>query len=222
MPLELRTAPATPAVLLADAKTYLGIDDTVNDAEITSMLNALTERAEHWTGRALVTQTHALWLDAFPSSEKKGSPRDGLFQLPINYFDEADRNLKIPRPPLQSVTFLKTYDTANAATVFDASNYQVDTVSSPARICLVVATSWPTALRTMNAIEIEFVCGYGAESDVPAALKEGIKIWLKLLFAQKTKLFESDESTQGLAEQVGGGIPPQVEALWKPYQLIRL
>jgi uncharacterized phiE125 gp8 family phage protein len=206
MSLKLKTAPAEGAVTLVEAKDYLRISDTQDDLQITSLIHALTERAELWTGRAWIDQSWTLWLDSFPF-------RDNGFAMQI----------EIPRPPLQSVTHLKTYDSAGVGSVLSDSAYLVDSVSVPGRIVLQEGHSWPSGgLRSANAIEIEFTAGYGSASDVPSALREGILLWMKILFAGKTKLFESDESTPGLANLHNTEIPPQTKVLWQPYQLMRL
>ena len=191
---------------MAEAKDYLRISDTQDDLQITSLIHALTERAEMWTGRAWLDQSWTLWLDSFPL-------------CPNGYA----RQIEISRPPLQSVTHLKTYDSAGVGSVLSDSAYLVDTASVPGRIVLQEGHSWPSGgLRSANAIEIEFTAGYGSSSEVPSALREGILLWMKILFAGKTKLFESDESTPGLANLHNTEIPPQTKVLWQPYQLMRL
>jgi uncharacterized phiE125 gp8 family phage protein len=206
MSLKLKTAPAEGAVTLAEAKDYLRISDTQDDLQISSLITALTERAESWTGRASVDQSWTFWLDAFPLRQNGYA-----------------RQIEILRPPLQSVTHLKTYDSAGVGSVLSDTTYFVDTASVPGRIVLQEGHSWPNGgLRSANAIEIEFTAGYGSASEVPAAMREGILLWMKILFAGKSKLFESDESTPALANLHNTAIPPQTKALWQPYQLMRL
>jgi uncharacterized phiE125 gp8 family phage protein len=222
MNLVLKTEPATEPVTLPDVKGYMRITDTDDDALITGLITATRMKCEAFTRRALITQTWALWLDRFPKFEEKNAPRDGYYELPITYFDSVARVLQLPRPPLQSVTFLKTYDAANVATVFDAANTLVDVASNPGRIALNQNQTWPTGLRAVNAVEIEFVAGYGVASQVPEPIKQGILLWIKLMFANKSKLYESDESTPGLLEMNRDAIPVPVAALWQPYKVLTL
>jgi uncharacterized phiE125 gp8 family phage protein len=222
MALKLKTAPASEPVSLSDTKTYLRINDDDDDAFITALIIAVRQRFEEWSGRSLITQTWTLWLDGFPQSEKKNSPREGYFELPVAHYDAVQRVVEIPRSPLQSVASLKTYDTANNATVFNSSNYLVDSVSNPGRIALNRGAAWPAGLRDINAVEIEFIAGYGNAADIPESIKQGILLWIKLLFADKSKLFESDESTPGLLEINRVPIPAVVKALWEPYRTINL
>ena len=220
MALKQKTPPASEPVTLSEAKAYLRITDSDDDAFINSLIASVRQRFEEWTARSLITQTWTLWLDGFPRKEKINSPKEGYFELPVDRFDEVKRLVGIPRCPLQSVTFLKTHNSANVATVFDSANYLVDSVSNPGRIALNKGAAWPTDLRCINAVEIEFLAGYGTAADVPEPIKQGILLWIKLLFADKSKLFESDESTPGLLEINRVPIPAVVKTLWEPYRMI--
>lgn len=221
MALKLKTPPASEPVLLNEAKTYLRITDS-DDAFINALITAVRQRFEEWAGRSLITQTWTLWLDGFPLREKNSSPREGYYELPVAHYDALQRVIEIPRPPLISVTSLKTYDTANNTTVFNSSNYLVDAVSTPGRLALNPGATWPAGLRGVNAVEIEFVAGFGNAADVPESIKQGMLLWVKLLFTDKSKLFESDESTPGLIEINRVPLPAVVKALWEPYRIFNL
>ncbi len=221
MTLQRQSAPASEPLTAAETKSYLRVTDTDDDALIEGLIAAVRQQAEAFTGRALITQTWTLWLDRVPR-RKRSAGNAGIFQLPVDFFDGAARTIEIPRPPLQSVSFVNTYDTANNASTFDASRYWVDTASQPGRLALNEGASWPGNLRSVNAVEIQFVAGYGDASSVPDALKQGMLLWIKLLFADKGKLFESDESTAGLVELNREPLPPQVQSLWRPFRLSRL
>ena len=211
MALKLKTRPSLEPVSLSEAKGLLRIDDTNDDPLISSMITAVRQQAEEWTGRSFLTQTWTLWLDQF--SVLSGSRINKL----------KDRVLAPPRPPMRSVVFIKTYDKKNSASLFDKTDYFVDTIQSPGRIALNENCSWPDNLRKFNAVEIEYIAGYGpSASDVPAGIKQGMLQWIKLLFANKSKLYESDESTPGLLEMNRIPIPPLVLMLWEPYRLIQL
>jgi uncharacterized phiE125 gp8 family phage protein len=225
MSLKLKTPPATEPVTLAEAKAYLDIEvtDTVDDALLTGIISALREKCEAFTGRALITQTWTLRFDFFPTRQKKGAPLEGFHQVPVDHFDEPVEVIKISKVPLLSVTHLKTFDSANVETVFDASNYFVDVHSEPGRIGLNQGSTWPVGLRRMNAVEIEFISGYGDASAVPQSIKQGMLLWIKLLMANKSKLFESDDnSSNSLSELNLKEVPPQIMAFWSPYRNIKL
>ena len=222
MVLKLLTPPATEPITLEETKSYLKVMGTTDDVLISQIISALRKTCEGWTGRALVTQTWTLWRDTFPHRGKDRLPHDGYFELPVEFADEAQRVIVIPRPPLQSVTFLKTYNTSNQATVFDSNQYFIDTASEPGRVVLNSAAAWPSGLRPANSVEIEFIAGYGDASAVPGALKQGILIWIKLLYADRNWLFELGESTAGLIEFNRSDVPTPVASLWSPYKIYSL
>jgi uncharacterized phiE125 gp8 family phage protein len=152
MSLSLTTAPTAEPVTLDEAKAHLRVDTTDDDALITSLISAARARAEWHTGRAFVTQSWTLWLDAWPCG--------GIVEIPL--------------PPLQSVASVTAYAPNDSATVLDIAAFQVDAASSPARLILKPNASPPVNLRRINAIAIAFTAGYGDASDVPAPVCEAI------------------------------------------------
>ncbi|NIQ97538.1 MAG: hypothetical protein GWN87_27705 [Desulfuromonadales bacterium] len=222
MALEIKTPPGEEPLSLAETKSYLKVTGTADDTLLTQIITAVRKSCEDWTGRALITQTWTLWRGGFPHRRRDHLPHDGYFELPVDFADAAVRVLDIPKPPLQSVTFLKTYNAAHAASTFDAAKYFVDTASEPGRIVLNESSSWPTGLRPANGVEIEFVAGYGDAASVPDALKQGLLLWIKGLYANRNWLFELGESIPGLAEFNQHDVPPPVASLWAPYKIYAL
>ena len=150
MSLTLITPPAAEPVTLAEAKAHLKLDTADDDVLIASLIVAARARAEWHTGRAFVTQSWTLHLDAWPA--------DGIVEIPL--------------PPLQSVTSVTTYALDDTARLLGSSTYQVDAASG--RLTLKSGVTPPTDLRAMNAVEIAFTAGYGATSAVPAPVKQAI------------------------------------------------
>ena len=101
----------------------------------------------------MITQTWDYFLDAFPSGS----------------------SIKLPRPPLQSVTYLQYTDEDGVTSTFSSSSYMVDANSEPGRLVLLAGESWPTdALYPAAAVNLRFVAGYGAAADVPQWSKQAI------------------------------------------------
>lgn len=207
MGLSLKTAPATEPITLAQAKLYLRVDDTADNDLITALITAARERAEEYTKRAFITQTWTYRLDRFPKGQAE-QWWEGVVQAHSNILNGGKRDIMIPRPPLASITHLKTYDDANTATTYSADNYIVDTNSKPGRLVLENAQTWPTDLRRANAIEIEFIAGYGANAtDVPAAIRTAIYIIL-------AKLYECRGSDDGM--------PESAKMMLQPYKVMHV
>ncbi|HEX3674032.1 MAG TPA: head-tail connector protein [Rhizomicrobium sp.] len=151
MPLELVTPPAVEPVTLDEAKAHLKVDTTDDDALITNLIGAARARAEWHTGRAFITQSWMLWLDAWPCG------------MPV----------EIPLLPVQAVSAVTTYAPDGTPAVLDTALYQVDVTS--ARVALKPGAVLPTLLRPINAVSIAFTAGYGdAETNVPPLVRQGI------------------------------------------------
>lgn len=154
MALRLITAPTVFPVTLAEAKAHLRVDHSTDDDLINLYIEASTaycDGPEGFLGRAIVTQTWELVIDEFPDNE-----------------------IKIPLPPLQSVTSV-TYDDADGTEqVVSSSDYTVDAVSEPGWVIPESDGSWPDTFEGINAVRIRFVAGYAPTSDSPPDLRGNI------------------------------------------------
>lgn len=165
MAYKIYTQPIEEPVYLDEAKSHLRVEADVTDDDILidAMIVAARRHCESFLGRALITQTWDLYLDAFPDC--------GYIELPL--------------PPLASVTTVKYKDSDGTLQTWDAANYIVDTVSEPGRICLANSISWPTTYDEVQAVQIRFVCGYGTASAVPQNIKHAILLKLTDLFENR-------------------------------------
>ena len=170
--LAINTEPATQIVSTSDMKTYLQVDDAVEDTEITEAIIASRLAIENYLGRSLINTVWNLWLDQWPRDRKRENPPEGVFNLPVDYFDSQKNFISLPMAPLVSVASITYYDTDDSGTVFASSNYLVDVASEPGRIVLNSGKTWPSILlRPGNGIDIQFTSGYGAATtDVPEAV----------------------------------------------------
>lgn len=163
MTLKLITGPASEPLTLDEAKLHLRVDHSADDALITSIIVAARQGAEHLTGRALITQTWELALDAFPVA-----------------------GIAIARAGVQAITSVTYVDVAGATQTLASNTYSLDAETTPAWLLPAIDTTWPDTLDTANALRVRFTCGYGdAASDVP----DGIKAWMRLqigaMYAQR-------------------------------------
>jgi hypothetical protein len=207
------TDPATEPVTLIDAKAHLRISLDDEDELITALIVTARMAAEEYTRRALITQGWTLWMDAFPGNEMGwwDGVREGANALTIKRF------IHLPRPPLIGVTAVTSYDDEDAATVFAADHYFVDTGSAPGRLALRNNAAWPVPGRTHNGISIEYTAGYGAAGDVPQALKQG-------MLAHIAQLYEQRGDNFSFAGQVGAikHVPEVTAMLYQPYRIQHL
>jgi len=171
---------------VANANATFGVNFLQNapaiqeDDLITALIVAARRKAEKITGRALITQTWKVFLQNWPASDR----------------------IKIPFPPLVSITHLKWKDEDGTQTTVSASTYIADTDSNIGQLVLVNGQSWPSAsLYPVNAIEIQFVAGYGtAGSDVPEPIVQGMKLDIANQFKNRGgRAIPFDESILGAA-----------------------
>lgn len=102
----LVSAPATEPVALSDAKTFLRVDGSEDDALITSLIATARRACEEYTKRAFITQTWKLALDRFPCDEDWDELE---YMLGLS----AQRPIQLPRQPIQSIASVKTTDASN-------------------------------------------------------------------------------------------------------------
>lgn len=188
---NLVTAPALSSpVTLDEAKNHLRVNVADDDALIQSHLEAATERVELETGRQLLTARRELWLDSTPGmgvgsgdAQTAGwGPSSGSAGLNawIDYGLWWNRRyIDMPFPPLQTVISIKYTDTSGVVQTWDPTLYQVSAPSGPraerGRIQPAYGQSWPVTRDQMNAVIVQFDCGYGTSGDsVPQMLKRAI------------------------------------------------
>lgn len=152
MALVLTSGPAAEPVTVAEAKAFLRIDGTSEDALIASLLLTSRLHIEAALSLALITQSWRLELDLWP--------RDGVVSVPLR--------------PLQAVTAVRVLDSSGTPTLVPAGDYVVDVDSAPPRL-VPVNGGWPAPARKAAGIEIDLTAGYGAaSSSVPAPIKQAI------------------------------------------------
>ena len=154
MALKLITAPL-PIVTTAEIKKHVRAEYfTDDDAYLEACIAAATDHVDGkdgWLGRALGTQTWDLVLDEFPCE-----------------------GIRIPLPPLQSVTYLRyvSPETGLETDLTVNTDYQVDVYSEPGWI-MPGANGWPAIMDTINAVRVRFVAGY---ETVPPAIKQAVML----------------------------------------------
>jgi len=207
--LKIVTPPSGLAISLSDAKNYLRVSGTADDTMITGFITSATDIVERYLDRKLLTQTWQLWMDSFPGKYNFDSLHDGVQTGKLSEYLVQSGEICIPLMPLVSVTHLKTYDDDGTANTFSSSSYIVDTISEPGRLSLKNDTTWPsTYLRPVNGIEIQFVVGYGAASDIPTAISQAINELV-------AKFYES----RGCSDS---SIPKTALALLQPFRIQRV
>lgn len=145
---KLITPPAALAVSLELARATARLDAGDADLELEQAIRTYTDEAEHETSRAFITQTRRATLDRF------------------------GRAIRLEGAPLQSVEFVKFYDQAGQLQTLHPEDYLVDVESEPGYVVPAPGKAWPTTADRINAVHVQYVCGYGADdSTVPDAIR---------------------------------------------------
>ncbi|WP_425404618.1 head-tail connector protein [Hwanghaeella sp.] len=139
--LRLVTAPAAEPVSLEEAKEWLYVEHSDDDALISSLIRSARQEVERMTRRKLISQTLAQVLPCFPCGEiiLEAAPVDAA-SVVVTYLDAdgAEQTLNAPR-------------------VFERNGVT--------RVWPNVNDGWPETLEGADAVTVEFTAGW---SDVAA------------------------------------------------------
>lgn len=91
--------------------------------------------------------------------------------------DKLEDEIEIPRPPLQSVTSLKYYDTAGVEQTLTVPDPTFDVVTDqePGLVRLAYNQTWPAYQRRKDGITIRFVAGSQDPDSIPYRAIEAVK-----------------------------------------------
>jgi uncharacterized phiE125 gp8 family phage protein len=184
----LLSAPALEPLTLGEAKAYLRVEHDDDDDLIGALIASTRAEIEASTRRALVTQRWRVIRDAWP----------------------ADQRIVLTPAPLRELVAARVYDEASVAHALDVQAFVLDTSAAPGVIWFA---PWAVASpgRALAGIELDVECGYGdAASDVPAPLRQAIRILLAHRYENR-----------GLASVSDAG-PASLAALIAPYWAISL
>lgn len=189
----LVTGPAVEPISTSEAKLYLRVDHSTEDALIGSLVVAARQWVENYTRRALCTQTWDFKYAAFP---------------------ERWVPLVVPQAPLQSVTSITYIDEDEATQTLSASLYVVRTQAGPFAARGTIERADDVTMPTLSQapdlpVTVRAVCGYGAAAAVPDGLKAGLYLLLGDLYEQRQQTVYGPSATTQTT----------VERLLAPYRL---
>lgn len=165
---EVITQPDIEPVTADELKLFSRIDTTEETTLIEGFIESARWAIEDYLGRALISQTIQTLMDFWP----------GVV-------------VKLPRPPLISVDKVVALDEDDTETVYSSDNYYLNVNATPGQLIIKRSVTLPTnTARDYSAFLIQSVHGYGTTaSDVPAPIREGIKLWAAIIYA--TRVFDS-------------------------------
>jgi uncharacterized phiE125 gp8 family phage protein len=157
----LLAGPAEEPLSLAETKAFLKLDDTAEDALVTTLIAAARLHVEGITAKAMVAQTWRVVLSKWP----------------------PEREVALPVGPLLSLEAVTAYDDDGEATEIDVEQFELDVATPRLRL---PATFDPPLVRERQGIEIDYVAGYGSDpEDVPADLKHAMLVLVAYWFEHR-------------------------------------
>lgn len=187
--LQLITAPTIEPVTLDEAKTQVRVAKEVSthDQDLTRLIVAARQVVEDRLNRQLITATWDLHLDRFPLWS--GETQNNMTPRPI----------RVPRAPLQSVTYIQYADTSGNTQTLDTSIYKVLTTREPGEIWLKFGQIWKIARFEPDVITVRFVAGFGSTAAlVPAKYKQPILLMISDWFENRMGEGETSETVNAL------------------------
>jgi uncharacterized phiE125 gp8 family phage protein len=192
--------PSVEPLNIDDAKQHCRVDNNEDDEYVEFLITKARRFVENYIISSLITQNWTVTYDYYDKSD---------------YCWQGKRQIRLPMKPVQSITTVTTYDEYNNATVFDPSNYRV----SGNRLVLNDFCYWPSDLRTMDCLKIDFVAGYGADgSYVPQDIIHA----MDLLIAQWYEQREAISDPVVIKDKAGGDLSFSVSALLSQYKTLTI
>jgi len=188
MPNILLTGPAAEPLALADAKNFLRVEHDADDDLIAALIAAARIQVETETHRALMTQT---------------------WRLTFNRWAQSGR-IDIRPAPLRSLVAARVYDSAGVAHMVDLQAFVVDTASAT-----LAFAPWSLMQpgRAFAGIEIDVSVGFGDADDVPAPLRQAMRLLVAHWYENRRIAASGGEAAI---------LPATVASLIAPYRMMSL
>lgn len=179
----LITAPTVEPVSTVDAAKHCNVTTHDDDDYLCDLVTAARMQLEQVCWSSFITQTWQYWFNGF---------RSRMF---------------IPRPPLQSVVFVKYTDGNGDLQTVDSSIYEISSNLDFWFVGLQADQLWPSPRGHRDDVTIQVVSGYGDTAlDVPMPLRQAIKLLVGNMYR-----IRGDEPPQKM--------PAAIQHLIAPYRI---
>jgi len=227
--LSVLTPPAAEPVTLASAKSWLRVDHSSDDTLISGLISAARDHVERYIRRSLVRTTWRMMLDTFPGGPLE-QPK--FFNAPYetmrrtwryNFDTYVGAPVELPRGPAVYVTTADGYaydmprvryfnSAGTLTTLIKDTDYIHDLDSNPPRLQLPPMTYWPhTQPGRSNAVEVDFVVGYGTNAAAcPPLLQTAIQLLAAHWYEHREAVVTGTIATE---------IPLAVDSILRLYQM---
>ena len=171
------TAATENPVSTTTAKLHMRVTYNDEDTNIATYISAATAIAQLQTNRQFCTATFKAITNQWPADE-----------------------FVIHKNPVQSVSWVKYYDANNELQTLSTANWQLETINEPATLRIL---EFPTLYDRPDAVQIQFIAGYGAASTVPGNIISALLLFTAHLFEHRetvgpAQMFEVPQTAQTL------------------------
>lgn len=157
--------PATPIITTAEAKAFLIVEHSADDALIDRLIASATRTVEKQTGRQLGQATWELYLNRFPTRIIDRNGAGGAIEI-----------RKAPVISISEVAYTDPNGDQQTTTFLD------NVISEPAYVFPPYGESWPSTRAVPNAVKVTFVAGYAT---VPEDVKTAVLLILRSLYENR-------------------------------------
>lgn len=184
--LEVVTQPTLRAISVVEALAFLRQSATSEGSLLEALIDAARSKAELGAGRTLLTTVYDLKLPAFPHT------------------------IRLPRPPVQSVTSVSYYDKDNVAqTVTVTTGYLAYVGERSGEVYLPQATTWPTTYDRPDAVTVRYTAGWTAATLVPGCLRAWMFQAVATLYEHREHVITGTIATQLPRDFCDGLLDPE-------------
>lgn len=177
------TAPAIEPISLDEARAQCRVDSHYEDDYLGTLISTARRHLEKLCWSGFITQTWTYYWDAFAAE------------------------MRLPRSPIQSITWVKYVPPEGGAAVAVTSTiYELGQRRGIHYLRNQYQQTWPTPRGHYDDVSAQVVCGYGATADsVPAEIRHAIKLLVAFMYLNRG--------------EVPAELPPAIARLISPYRL---
>jgi hypothetical protein len=167
--LIITQGPASEPISLKDAKNYLKVTETDDDALIGVLITAAREEVENFCSRSFAVKSYLQTMDAFPfyadTSNSQQAYPPSYYSYPLYATNQWNYSqmIKLYMPPAIAVQGIDYTASDNSqVTLVQGTDFILDNVNEPSRIFPKPGSMWPPCAYTPNAVRIRFTAGRGS------------------------------------------------------------
>lgn len=157
------TEPTSEPITLVEAKNWLRVDASDEDAVITGLIRAARIFVEQHTRSAIARKSVRFILDAWPP------PRNGVCTLGLSL------------APVDQIIAIRVVDSAGFAQTAPAASYTLAPPAEAPLLCWRVSPPQPGVAE--RGVEIDAMAGYAG--DIPPEIRQAILVALACLYERR-------------------------------------